>query len=309
MALHKKPKFDLQRICKQFSIDNETIENAKVEVEDFPEELNKIFIDFTEDYQDLERIKNNILNLLNDKLQGKVHSIRARVKNADHLIEKIIRNVNDNPDKYAKINVDNYYKIVTDLIGVRIIILDKYDWKEIHQSLLAIFINDPKYYPERPEDIVENFDRYYDKEDLEDKLGYHAEKPIVYITSADDRDVYQDDNLNIDEAKKHYRSIHYIIRYDKIYFEIQVRTLFEEGWLEFDHRVKYPYDKDNEKKQEYIEILSSLAIAADRLISFYTNNEKDFKISVSKKKPQEETLKESESPASQTLQDKIISRY
>lgn len=307
MALHKKPKFDLQRICKHFSIDNETIENAKVEVEDFPEELSKIFVDFTEDHQDLERIKNNILNLLNDRLQGKVHSIRARVKDAEHLIEKIIRNVNDNPDKYAKINVDNYYKIVTDLIGVRIIILNKYDWKEIHQSLLDIFINDPKYYAGKPGDIVENYDRYYDKEDLKGKIGYHAEKPIVYITSADDRDIYQDDNLDIDEAKKHYRSIHYIIRYDKIYFEIQVRTIFEEGWLEFDHRVKYPYDQDNEKKQEYIEILSSLAVAADRLISFYTNNEKDFK--VPRKRPQEETLKESENSAPQTLQDKIISRY
>lgn len=308
MSLQKKSKFDLQRICKNFAIEVEEIENAKVEVEDFPQELNKIYDDFIS--FDLEKIKNEILNHLNDKLEGKVHSIRARVKNADHLIEKIIRNVNENPNKYAKINVDNYNKIVTDLIGVRIIILNKYDWKEIHESLLSIFRNNPEYYATAPEDIMINFDRYSNKEeieDLKDAIGYHAEQPIVYITSQDDREIYQDDYLIIDEAKKHYRSIHYIIRYDTIYFEIQVRTIFEEGWLEFDHRVKYPYDKDNEKKQEYIEILSSLAVAADRLISFYTNNEKDFKSQ--KKKPQEENVKTPENPAPQTLQDKIKLRY
>lgn len=53
------------------------------------------------------------------------------------------------------------------------------------------------------------------------------------------------------------------------------KTFFEEGWLEFDHRIKYPYDQHNRKKQEYADILRNLAFAADRLISFY--NEADFK--------------------------------
>jgi hypothetical protein len=38
--------------------------------------------------------------------------------------------------------------------------------------------------------------------------------------------------------------------------------------------MKYPNDQYNEKKQEYIGILSNLAIAADRLISYY--REEDF---------------------------------
>ena len=53
-----------------------------------------------------------------------------------------------------------------------------------------------------------------------------------------------------------------------------MRTLFEEGWLEFDHRVKYPHDLYNPKKLAYLEMLSLLASCADRLISFY--KESDF---------------------------------
>ncbi len=113
--------------------------------------------------------------------------------------------------------------------------------------------------------------------------------------------------MKIDEAKKHYRSIHYIIRFGSIYFEIQVRTLFEEGWLEFDHRIKYPYDKDNIKKQEYIEILSSLAVAADRLISFYADNEADFK--QTNKAIRKKTAKMMGKSPPQTLREEMTMRY
>lgn len=86
------------------------------------------------------------------------------------------------------------------------------------------------------------------------------------MTSIDDRELYQDPYLHLDASRSHYRSIHYIIRYKDLYFEIQVRTLFEEGWLEFDHRIKYPYNQSNKKKQEFLAILNSIVTAADRLI-------------------------------------------
>ena len=158
------------------------------------------------------------------------------------------------------------------MIGVRIIILDKRDWKEVHHSLLQVFPNIPERYSILPTDIIKNYDRYYQeattsRKELEN--SYHAERPVVYITTEEDRSVYVDESLKIDTSKSHYRSIHYIIRYGTVYFELQMRTLFEEGWLEFDHRIKYPFDQNNKRKQEYASVLSSLAIAADRLISFY----------------------------------------
>lgn len=275
MALSDNKKFDLEKIQREFHIKQKSIDNLQIN----KEELEKIWNDFNRSsVEKLEPIRVEILSILNENLAGKVHSIRSRVKNPDHLIEKIIRNSSLKPDKYHSLNVDNYYKIITDLIGVRIIILDKKDWQEIHTSLLGIFQNLPERYIKKPEDIILNYDKYdkeANKKQAEWKNSYHAEEPIVYITSEDDRDLYKDKYLKVDNSKTHYRSMHYIIRYKFVYFEIQVRTLFEEGWLEFDHRIKYPYDQNNKRKQEYAAVLSSLAVAADRLIAFY--NEADFK--------------------------------
>lgn len=97
---------------------------------------------------------------------------------------------------------------------------------------MQIFRNIPERYAVQSKDIIENYDLYYNESNLQGKElenSYHAEKPNVYIASDDDRKIYKDDNLQIDNSKTHYRSIHYIIRYKYVYFEIQVRTLFEEG--------------------------------------------------------------------------------
>ena len=276
MAFDDTEEFDLEKIQREFNISQNRINNLTID----KSELAKIYHDFQLCIPKLEKIKSEILSILNNKLSGKVHSIRCRIKDKDHLMEKIMRNAYNKPDKYAQLNMDNYNKIITDLIGVRIIILDKRDWREIHNSLLEIFRNLPERYADKPKDIIINYDKYNEYNEKTDtdsralQISYHAEKPVVYITSENDRELYQDSNLNVDNSKTHYRSLHYIIRYKFVYFEIQVRTLFEEGWLEFDHRIKYPCDQDNKKKQEYTSVLSSLAVAADRLISFY--DEMDF---------------------------------
>ena len=273
MAFENTRKFDLKRIQRELNIHPRRIESLPIT----ESELEKIYHDFQMNMFALEEIKSEILSRLNAELSNKVHSIRCRIKDPDHLAEKIIRNMCDKPDKYADINVDNYNKIITDLIGVRIIILDKGDWREVHNSLLQIFRNLPDRYIKLPEDTARNYDIYSkeaNEKGNEFKNSYHAEKPVVYITSEDDRILYRDENLKVDNSKTHYQSIHYIIRYKSVYFEIQVRTLFEEGWLEFDHRIKYPYDQNNKRKQEFAGVLSSLAVAADRLISFY--DESDF---------------------------------
>ncbi len=308
MAIEDAKEFDLKRIQQETNISNKSIVNFPIEVS----ELKKIYHDFQAHNAKLENIRTEILGILNDKLSGKVHSIRCRIKDADHLIEKIIRNVNGKPDKYAGLNVDNYNKIITDLIGVRIIILDKRDWREIHNSLLQIFRNIPERYVHSPEDIISNYEIYKKEANLKGKElenSYHAEKPVVYITSEDDRNVYIDENLRIDNSKTHYRSIHYIIRYKFVYFEIQVRTLFEEGWLEFDHRIKYPYDQNNDKKQEFASILSSLAIAADRLISFYDDADFNQKSSDNIDNPEQEVREFVDEEKEQTLESKMQSLF
>lgn len=281
---NKKP-FDLKRIQRKYNISQASIDGLTIK----KQELKNIYEDYYNNLSNLEVKKNEILTYLNERLSENVHSIRGRVKDPDHLIEKIIRNINGKPEKYASLSIDNYNKIITDLIGIRVIILDKRQWRAVHDILLNIFRNMPGRYITNPKDTERFFDQYKDefqKKDIGLNSGYHAEKPVVYITSDDDRQIYVDDNLRIDTSKACYRSIHYIIRYKEVYFEIQVRTLFEEGWLEFDHLIKYPYDRTNRRKQQYADILNSLAVAADNLISFYEEN--DFKTSECRKKLVEE---------------------
>lgn len=274
MGFNSTKELDLERIQREFQITEARITGLPIS----KLELDKIYRNFQTDKPQLEVIKSEILSKLNERLSGKVHSIRCRIKDKDHLIEKIIRNIYDKPSKYQGLNAENYYKIITDLIGVRIIVLDKRDWRDVHNSLLQIFRNLPERYAENGKNIIAQYDLYDEESNeagKEFENSYHAERPNVYITSNDDRELYKDDYLKIDDSKTHYRSIHYIIRYKFVYFEIQVRTLFEEGWLEFDHRIKYPYDQHNRKKAAYAGVLNSLAVAADRLIAFY--DEEDFR--------------------------------
>lgn len=269
------PEFDIIRIIDKFGISFNNLESIPLKVD----ELEKIYNNYVSRMPQLEELKKEILSLLNEVIGGRAHSVRGRIKDPDHLIEKIIRNCIEKPDKYAKVSCDDYYKLITDLIGFRIIIIDKREWRNVHYELLDTFHNDPnKYLKDNAYDsVIEHYNQYSPEDKSTEKRmssSFHSERPQVYITSEDDRDLYADDFLKVDSSKRHYRSLHYIVRYGKYYFEIQVRTIFEEGWLEFDHKITYPYDKFNSKKKEYLKVLNNLASAADQLISLY--NKEDF---------------------------------
>lgn len=288
MENFKDKQFDLKAIQNKFNISQKDIDNSVVS----EEELRKIYDHYKSTMlPELDKYKSEILKILTEDLTGRIHSIRGRIKDPDHLVEKIIRNTKSKPKKYKSINVDNYYKIITDLIGFRVIILDKRDWREIHKSLLEVFHGKADRYVNNPDGIVDTYDKYEVKSaKLSDRITtcFHAEKPNVYITSEDDRNEYIDKDLKVDNSKTHYRSIHYIIRYGVVYFEIQVRTIFEEGWLEFDHRITYPYDMTNRKKKRYVSMLNSLATAADQLISFYEDI--DFSVDSNNKENKDESI-------------------
>lgn len=308
MALRKK-KFDFNRISK-LSSNKKYFDNCRIS----QEVLKCIYDDYVSVEGDLEKTKNEIVSLLNERLPQTVHSLRGRVKEPDHLIEKVVRNNRKNPEKYAEISEDNYNKIVTDLIGIRIIIVDKRDWRSVHESLLELFHNDPEKYIKGKNGYIENYDKYKDYAENGDNYlerSYHAEMPVVYITTNDDRMIYQDENLKVDESKmsqQAYRSIHYIIRYGTVFFEIQVRTIFEEGWLEFDHRCNYPYDLSNRKKREFTSILGALAQASDRLIAFYDESYFVEDNEYTEEKVESEPIKEDKKEG-KTFKEKLVERF
>ncbi|AQW32346.1 hypothetical protein JK151_20585 (plasmid) [Ralstonia syzygii subsp. celebesensis] len=173
------------------------------------------------------------------KMDG-VHSVRFRVKDTTHLLEKIVRKLIDKPEEYKEISAQNYHKIITDLVGIRAIHLFK-------DECIAI-----------------------DKQ-IKDHFNI-TEGPIANIRPGDSDLLYRDNGIEVDTRDSGYRSIHYIVsdssRRRETFSEIQVRTIFEEGWSEIDHQVRYPNFSDDETLREFLGVFNRIAGAADEMGSF-----------------------------------------
>jgi ppGpp synthetase/RelA/SpoT-type nucleotidyltranferase len=173
-----------------------------------------------------------------------VHSVRWRIKDSEHMLEKIVRKRAINAEKYLAINVENYYSIITDLIGIRALHLFKNEALAIDASIR-------------------------DNQQLID-----IEQPLVYTRKGDivSEDVFPKDRFEHREHPAGYRSVHYIIQAQpqkrQIYAEVQVRTIFEEGWSEIDHRVRYPNFTADEMVNVFLAIFNRLAGQADEMGSF-----------------------------------------
>lgn len=192
-----------------------------------------------------------------------IHSYRYRTKDPDHLIEKILRKKRENPEKFDKIDHTNYYKFITDLIGIRVLFLYREDWIHFHKYITGRFENNPDLYVvDRLADFDENPDHYY-----------IAEKPKVYKRAGDSK-IYDESEIEI-KSDGIYRSLHYIIKYKGYYVEIQGRTLFEEGWGEIDHDIVYPNHQDDEMLNDFSKLLNRLSGMADEMSSFFRKMKKE----------------------------------
>ena len=186
-----------------------------------------------------------------------IHSIRSRTKEPSHLVEKIIRKIdpsekNKSFSKYKKIADDNYFKFITDLVGIRLLLRYRNDWQVLHSFILSEFENKKANYIK---DYIEDY--------KPDKDRYIAEKPIAYICEGD-KNIYPKNIIEHDFGDK-YRSIHYIIKFGKFYAEIQVRTVFQEGWSEIDHDNRYPYLQDVRSLNVFSRVFSSITAVADEM--------------------------------------------
>ncbi len=210
-------------------------------------------------WENLQQIYNDYINKRNDITKQcvafeekcrkefdtdkvKYHSIHSRIKDPEHLIEKIIRKCGkEHSKKYRGINVHNYLSILQDLIGLRILVIQKEDWEVIFDKLTQMFPTD------------------------DTNVNYMATEPIAYIRYGD-RDIYKK-KIYSDYSNKDYRSQHYIINFGGWFCEIQVRTITEEVYGEFDHLVKYPYREDNNFLKRYTNMVSKFTNTIDEMIS------------------------------------------
>ena len=186
-----------------------------------------------------------------------IHSYRYRTKDAWHVLEKVVRKKKENPQKFDGLDHTNFYKYITDLIGIRVFFLYREDWIHFHRYITKRFENNPdQYLRDRLHDFDEDPNHYY-----------IAERPKAYKRAGDSK-IY--DAAEIDIIKGGiYRSLHYIIKYKGYYVEIQGRTLFEEGWSEVDHDIVYKEAEDDEMLRDYSKLLNRLSGLADEMSSYF----------------------------------------
>ena len=186
-----------------------------------------------------------------------IHSYRYRTKDVWHLLEKVVRKKKENPEKFAKLDHTNFYKYVTDLIGIRVFFLYREDWIHFHRYITKRFENDPaQYIRDRLQDFDEDPSHYY-----------IAERPKAYKRTGDSK-IYNSKEIEIITTGI-YRSLHYTVKYKGYYVEIQGRTLFEEGWSEIDHDIVYKEAEDDEMLRDYSKLLNRLSGLADEMSSYF----------------------------------------
>lgn len=251
-------------MLKKYNISEEFFEDAEISWE----ELEGIYNDYSQKkengiYDDI--LRKFVDNYLGDLKTAGIHSYRTRIKDPEHLIEKIIRKRKEKFTKYKNIGKDNYEKYLTDIIGIRCFILFKEDWKLFHNFIMGQFYNNSDLYIKDPEkDFI-----------CDSSRNYIAEAPKVHIRNGDNDKIYEGiiapGRIIKDRV---YRSVHYIIKYEGAYIEIQVRTLFEEGWSEVDHAKVYPYYTEDPVFNQYTNLLNRLTGLADEMGSFFLEVER-----------------------------------
>lgn len=255
-----------------YKIDEEELKKENISWED----LKAIHDDFIESKKSYETQADLIANIL--RAQPKVHSVKTRVKDVRHLIEKVIRKTPDRRAKYGQdfnFTVENYKDEITDLLGIRVIHIFKEDWEEIHNFITSMW------------DVMEI---------------------VANVREGDNTKKFDEQGITVRSRPSGYRSVHYLIESyptnKKLITEVQVRTIFEEGYGEIDHQLRYSHEDIPELLGQNLMLLNRIAGSSDEMASLINmlsksiqeveNNlkdkikEKDKKIEIIKKRIHDE---------------------
>lgn len=175
----------------------------------------------------------------NPALKGIVHSVKSRMKDPEHLKDKIQRKLKSG----KTIDENNLFTVVNDLIGVRVLYLYQDQFQLIHNELL--------------------------KKVDETKDWMFVEAPKAYTWDPETREYFEKLNIHTEVRDTYYTSVHYVIKpnneLSNITCEIQIRTLFEEIWGEIDHTINYPYPTEIIACKEQLRVLAKLVSTGTRL--------------------------------------------
>ncbi len=168
-----------------------------------------------------------------------VHSVKSRLKDRNHLGEKLSRKWDDaNP-----IDGANIFERVTDLAGVRVLHLYQDQFPKIHAEIMG---------------------------KVNVLADWHLpEAPKAYTWDPESRIFFETLGVEVQIKESFYTSVHYLVRPradSPICCEIQVRTLFEEIWGEVDHGLNYPIPSTILSCREQLRVLAKMVGAGSRLV-------------------------------------------
>ncbi|MNC05439.1 GTP pyrophosphokinase YwaC [compost metagenome] len=166
-----------------------------------------------------------------------IHSVKNRLKDENHLADKLARKWDNN----SPITPENIFEKITDLAGVRVLHLYQDQLTDIHKFITS---------------RVEAGDWVFN------------ENPIAYSWDPESQRFFEALKLEVKIKESYYTSIHYVVRPandNNVKCEIQVRTLFEEIWGEIDHTINYPNQSSAPATTEQLRVLSKLVSTGTRL--------------------------------------------
>lgn len=230
--------------------------NKKFSINDFLDtnpHLQYIVLEQNIDTQVLEDIYNDYINYIHTyknqadfianilRSNPSIHTVKSRIKNPERLIEKIIRKTENRKEKYGldfQFTLYNYKEEINDLIGIRVIHIFKEQWRDIHEFIVNTW------------NVVEI---------------------SANVRDGDNVKVFNDLDIDVISRSSGYRSVHYLIEFsptfEKVIAEIQVRTIFEEGYGEIDHTLRYSHYEIPEILKLNLLLFNRIIGSADEMAS------------------------------------------
>jgi ppGpp synthetase/RelA/SpoT-type nucleotidyltranferase len=178
------------------------------------------------------------------ELRKHIRFVRVRVKDPDHLRDKLYRKLKECTDKgwafrYSK---GNLFVKINDLAGLRIIHLHTQQIIPIRDGLRALF---------------------------EEEKHRVVEGPTARIWDEEYKRFFREAGIATKTGKTLYTSVHYVLKPNRktpITCELQVRTLLEEVWGEVNHELNYPYESEIMACREQLAVLARMTWSCNRLI-------------------------------------------
>lgn len=239
-----KKSLDRENFFNTYPYTEKMIEENDIDFKDL-EEIYADYINYKISYESQADFIANIL-----RSQDMIHSVKSRIKNPERLIEKIIRKTPSRKEKYNKdfkFNVDNYKEEINDLIGIRVIHIFKDQWRKIHEFIISTW------------KVIE---------------------VTANVREGDDTRVFNELGIEVRSRISGYRSVHYLVEFyptnRKVIAEIQVRTIFEEGYGEIDHRLRYSHNEIPEILKSNLLLFNRIVGSADEMASLINSLSKEW---------------------------------